>query len=64
MQWAAIVSIALHSWVAQAECDDGARADLSNDERERMTLLDLKNPELCEACENFSEVELDHLAKS
>src|ERR687896_955981 len=54
-QWAAICSIAhkfgvssetLRKWVRRAETDDGLRAGLTSDERERLTMLERENREL------------------
>ena len=74
-QWAAINSIAakigctgetLRSWVRQAERDQGLRAGLSTDERERLKALERENRELRQANEilrkasaYFAQAELD-----
>jgi len=74
-QWAAITSIAvkigctaqtLHTWVRQAERDQGLRAGLTTDERERMKALERENRELRQANEilrkasaYFAQAELD-----
>ena len=59
-QWAAICSIAakigctgetLRGWVRQAERDQGQRAGLTTDERERMKALERENRELRQANE-------------
>jgi transposase-like protein len=59
-QWAAICSIAhkfgmssetLRKWVRRAETDDGLRAGLTSDERERLTMLERENRELRRANE-------------
>src|ERR671912_1092182 len=59
-QWAAICSIAhkfgvssetLRKWVRRAETDDGLRAGLTSDERERLTMLERENRELRRAKE-------------
>src|ERR1700687_597582 len=59
-QWAAIASIAekigctaetLRKWVRQAERDQGRRAGLSSDERERLKALERENRELRRANE-------------
>jgi transposase len=74
-QWAAICSIApkigctaetLRRWVRQAERNQGKRAGLSTDERERLRLLEKENRELKKANEIlrlasafFAKAELD-----
>lgn len=74
-QWAAINSIAakigctgetLRSWVRQAERDQGVRAGLSSDERDRLKALERENRELRQANEilrkasaYFAQAELD-----
>ena len=74
-QWAAINSIAakigctgetLRSWVRQAERDQGLRAGLSSDERDRLKALERENRELRQANEilrkasaYFAQAELD-----
>jgi len=74
-QWAAIVSIAgkigctpqtLHNWVAQAERDSDKRAGPSNEERERIKMLErevkelrLANEILRKASAYFAQAELD-----
>jgi transposase len=76
-QWAAICSIApkigctaetLRRWVRQAERNQGKRAGLSTDERERLKLLEKENRELKKANEIlrlasafFAKAELDRL---
>ena len=59
-QWAAICSIAakigctgetLRGWVRQVERDQGQRAGLTTDERERMKALERENRELRQANE-------------
>ena len=78
-RWAAIVSIAakigctaqtLDNWVKQAECDSGARAGLSTEERERMKALEREVRELRQANEilrkasaYFAQAELDRRFK-
>jgi transposase-like protein len=79
-QWAAITSIAakigctaqtLHSWVRQAERDQGLRPGLTTDERERIKALERENRELRQANEilrkasaYFAQAELDRRPKS
>src|SRR5690606_35401544 len=79
-QWAAITSIAvkigctaqtLHTRVRQAERDQGLRAGLTTDERERMKALERENRELRQANEilrkasaYFAQAELDRRWKS
>ena len=74
-QWAAITSIAvkigctaqtLHTWVLQAERDQGLRGGLTTDERERMKALEREVRELRQANEilrkasaYFAQAELD-----
>ena len=74
-RWAAVSSIAakigctaqtLHTWVRQAERDQGLRAGLTTDERERMKALERENRELRQANEilrkasaYFAQAELD-----
>ena len=78
-QWAAIEAIApkigcaaqtLHNWVAQAERDQGLRAGLTSDERERMKALEREVKELRQANEilrkasaYFALAELDRRPK-
>ena len=78
-QWAAIASIAakigctaetLRAWVRQAERDQGRRAGLSSDERERLKALERENRELKRANEIlrkasafFAQAELDRRQK-
>jgi transposase len=78
-QWAAITSIAgkvgcsaetLRKWVRQAERDQGRRAGLSSDERERLKALERENREirraneiLCKASAYFAQAELDRRQK-
>jgi transposase len=78
-QWAAICSIApkigctaetLRRWVRQSERNQGKRAGLSTDERERLRLLEKENRELKKANEIlrlasafFAKAELDRLYK-
>jgi len=78
-QWAAIGSIAakigctaetLRGWVRQAERDQGRRAGLSSDERERLKALERENRELKRANEIlrkasafFAQAELDRRPK-
>jgi transposase-like protein len=78
-QWAAIGSIAakigctaetLRGWVRQAERDQGTRAGLSSDERERLKALERENRELKRANEIlrkasafFAQAELDRRPK-
>jgi len=79
-QWAAIGSIAakmgctaetLRKWVRQAERDQGRRAGLTSDERERLKTLERENQELRRANEIlrkasafFAQAELDRRGKS
>ena len=79
-QWAAIGSIAtkigctaetLRKWVRQAERDQGRRAGLSSDDRERLKALERENRELRRANEIlrkasafFAQAELDRRGKS
>ena len=79
-QWAAIASIAakigctaqtLSNWVRQAERDDGKRAGLTTDERERLRKLERENRELRQANEilrkasaYFAQAELDRRSKT
>ena len=74
-QWAAISSIAskigctaetLRLWVRQAERDEGKRAGLTSEERERLKALERENRELRQANEilrkasaYFAQAELD-----
>ncbi len=78
-RWAAIKSIAekigcsaeaLRNWVCQAERDDGKRAGLTTDERQRLKQLERENFELRRANEilkkasaYFAQAELDRRAK-
>jgi transposase len=78
-KWAAIRSIAeklgctpetLRRWVAQAERDQGKRAGLTSDERQRLKQLERENFELRRANEilkkasaYFAQAELDRRAK-
>src|SRR5271157_4959607 len=78
-QWAAISSIAakigcasetLRLWVRQAERDEGKRAGLTTDERERLKALERENRELRQANEilrkasaYFAQAELDRRFK-
>ncbi len=78
-QWAAIASIAakigctsetLRKWVRQSERDQGRRAGLSSDERERLKALERENRELRRANEIlrkasafFAQAELDRRGK-
>jgi len=78
-QWAAIGSIAakigctaetLRGWVRQAERDQGRRAGLTSDERERLKALERENRELKRANEIlrkasafFAQAELDRRPK-
>src|SRR6266487_2482864 len=78
-RWAAIKSIAekigcsaeaLRNWVRQAERDDGKRAGLTTDERQRLKQLERENFELRRANEilkkasaYFAQAELDRRAK-
>jgi len=78
-QWAAIGSIAakigctgerLRGWVRQAERDQGLRAGLTSDERERIKTLERENRELRQANEilrkasaYFAMAELDRRSK-
>lgn len=78
-QWAAIASIAakigctaqtLSNWVRQAERDNGKRAGLTTDERERLRKLERENRELRQANEilrkasaYFAQAELDRRPK-
>jgi len=78
-QWAAIGSIAtkigctaetLRGWVRQAERDQGRRAGLTRDERERLKALERENRELKRANEIlrkasafFAQAELDRRPK-
>jgi transposase-like protein len=78
-QWAAICSIApkigctaetLRRWVRQAERNQGKRAGLTADERERLKQLEKENKELKKANEIlrlasafFAKAELDRLHK-
>src|SRR5215510_6048560 len=79
-QWAAIGSIAakmgctaetLRKWVRQAERDQGRRAGLTIDERERLKTLERENQELRRANEIlrkasafFAQAELDRRGRS
>ena len=65
-QWSAIRSVAqkigctketLRSWVRQAERDQGKRAGLTTDERERLKRLERENRELKRANEILIEVD-------
>jgi transposase-like protein len=78
-QWAAIGSIAskvgcttetLRRWVRQAERDQGRRAGVTSDERERLKALERENAELRRANEIlrkasafFAQAELDRRPK-
>ena len=78
-QWAAMASIAekigcttesLRKWVRQAERDQGRKAGLSTDERERLKALERENKELRRANEIlrkasafFAQAELDRREK-
>ena len=78
-QWAAMCSIAakigctpetLRSWVRRAETDQGRRAGMSTDERERVKTLERENRELRRANEilrkasaYFAQAELDRRPK-
>jgi transposase-like protein len=78
-QWAAIQSIAakigcsgetLRHWVRRAERDQGLRAGLTTDERERIKALERENRELRQANEilrkasaYFAQAELDRRHK-
>jgi transposase len=78
-QWAAIQSIAgklgcttesLRRWVRQAERDEGKRAGLTTDERDRLKALERENQELRRANEIlrkasafFAQAELDRRPK-
>ena len=78
-QWAAISSIAgkigctgetLRLWVRRAERDQGQRAGLTSDERERLKALERENRELRQANEilrkasaYFAQAELDRRFK-
>ena len=78
-QWAAITSIAekigcsaetLRKWVRQAERDQGQRAGLTTEERQRLKQLERENFELRRANEIlkkaaafFAQAELDRRAK-
>ena len=78
-QWAAISSIAakigctaetLRLWVRQSERDQGSRAGLTTDERERLKALERENRELRQANEilrkasaYFAQAELDRRFK-
>ena len=78
-QWAAIQSIAgklgcttesLRRWVRQAERDQGKRAGLTTDERDRLKALERENQELRRANEIlrkasafFAQAELDRRPK-
>jgi len=66
-QWAAIVSIAekfgpsaetLRSWVRRAEVDEGHRAGVTSDERERLKELERENRELRRANEILKSASL------
>ncbi|MBA3842519.1 MAG: transposase [Actinobacteria bacterium] len=66
-QWAAIISIAekfgpssetLRNWVRRAEVDEGRRAGVSTDERERLKELERENRELRRANEILKSASL------
>ena len=66
-QWAALVSIAgkigctpetLRSWVRRAEVDEGRRAGVTSDERERLKQLERENRELRRANEILKSASL------
>lgn len=79
-QWAAIESIAskigcaaqtLHTWVKQAERDEGLKPGPTTDERERLKQLERENRELRQANEilrkasaYFAQAELDRRSKT
>jgi transposase len=79
-QWAAISSIAgkigcttetLRRWVREAEIDQGRRAGVTSDERQRMKELERENRELKRANEilrkasaYFAQAELDRRPKT
>jgi|SRR5579863_1460455 transposase len=79
-QWETICSIAakigcsgetLRKWVRQAEQDQGRRAGLTSEERERLKALERENRELRQANEilrkasaYFAQAELDRRSKS
>ena len=79
-QWAAIESIAskigcaaqtLHTWVRQAERDQGLKPGPTTDERERLKQLERENRELRQANEilrkasaYFAQAELDRRSKT
>ncbi len=66
-QWAAIISIAekfgpssetLRNWVRRAEVDEGRRAGVTTDERERLKELERENRELRRANEILKSASL------
>ncbi len=79
-QWSAIESVAgkigcaaqtLHSWVRQAERDQGLKSGPTNEERERIKALERENKELRQANEilrkasaYFAQAELDRRSRT